>query len=74
MGSAERVANEIQKWHESGAMDMFMIRQDHPHGIKDFIELVVPILQECGLFHTEYEAETLRGHLEVPNPPFRKVI
>ncbi|WP_266204997.1 LLM class flavin-dependent oxidoreductase [Pontibacter kalidii] len=73
MGSAERVANEIQKWYESGAMDMFMIRQDHPHGLRDFIELVVPILQERGIFRTEYEADTLRGHLELPRPDFRKI-
>jgi FMN-dependent oxidoreductase (nitrilotriacetate monooxygenase family) len=73
MGSAERIANEIQKWHEAGAMDMFMIRQDHPHGLRDFIELVVPILQERGIFHTEYESDTLRGNLELPRPAFRKI-
>jgi FMN-dependent oxidoreductase (nitrilotriacetate monooxygenase family) len=72
-GSAERVADQIQQWYEAGAMDMFMIRQDHPHGNRDFIELVVPILQERGLFRTEYEADTLRGNLELPRPPFRKV-
>lgn len=72
-GSAERVANQIQQWYEAGAMDMFMIRQDHPHGIRDFTELVVPILQERGIFRTEYEADTLRGNLELPKPPFRKV-
>ncbi|WP_267267606.1 hypothetical protein [Chryseobacterium formosus] len=54
-------------------MDMFMIRQDHPHGIRDFTEMVIPILQERGIFRTEYEADTLRGNLEIPNPPFRKV-
>jgi len=72
-GSAKRVADQIQQWHEAGAMDMFMIRQDHPHGIRDFAELVIPILQERGIFRTEYEADTLRGHLEIPKPPFRKV-
>jgi alkanesulfonate monooxygenase SsuD/methylene tetrahydromethanopterin reductase-like flavin-dependent oxidoreductase (luciferase family) len=73
MGSAERVATEIQRWYEVGAIDMFMVRQDHPHGLRDFIELVVPILQERGLFHTEYEAETLRGNLGLPKPAFRTI-
>ncbi|UOE34159.1 LLM class flavin-dependent oxidoreductase [Hymenobacter monticola] len=73
MGSAERVATEIQRWYEAGAIDMFMVRQDHPHGLRDFIELVVPILQERGLFHTEYEAETLRGNLGLPKPAFRTI-
>lgn len=72
-GSAEMVADQIQKWHEAGAMDMLLIRRDHPHGLRDFIDLVVPILQDRGIFRTEYEAETLRGNLEIPNPPFRKI-
>jgi FMN-dependent oxidoreductase (nitrilotriacetate monooxygenase family) len=70
-GSAERVATQVQLWYESGAMDMLMIRQDHPHGLKDFIELVVPILQERGIYKTEYEGNTLREHLEIPKPGFR---
>jgi FMN-dependent oxidoreductase (nitrilotriacetate monooxygenase family) len=71
-GSAEKVADQIQKWYESGAMDMLLIRQDHPHGLRDFIDLVVPILQDREIFRTEYEADTLRGHLEIPNPGWRK--
>ncbi|WP_293943989.1 MULTISPECIES: LLM class flavin-dependent oxidoreductase [unclassified Sphingobacterium] len=72
-GSAEKVAEEIQKWHEMGAMDMLLLRQDHPRGLRDFIDLVVPILQDRGIFRTEYETDTLRGNLEIPNPPFRKI-
>jgi alkanesulfonate monooxygenase SsuD/methylene tetrahydromethanopterin reductase-like flavin-dependent oxidoreductase (luciferase family) len=73
MGSAERVATEIQRWYEAGAIDMFMVRQDHPHGLRDFIELVVPILQQRGLFHREYEAQTLRENLGLPIPAFRTI-
>lgn len=72
-GSAERVAAQVQLWYESGAMDMLMIRQDHPHGLRDFIELVVPILQDRGIYKTEYEGDTLREHLEISKPGFRKV-
>jgi FMN-dependent oxidoreductase (nitrilotriacetate monooxygenase family) len=73
IGSAESVAGQIQQWYEAGAMDMFMVRQDHPYGLRDFIELVVPILQARGVFHTDYAADTLRGNLELPRPAFRKV-
>lgn len=73
LGSAERVADQIQQWYEAGVMDMLMIRQEHPYGIRDFIDLVVPILQERGIFRKEYEADTVRGNLELPVPSFRKV-
>lgn len=72
-GAAEKVADQVIEWHEKGAMDLFIIRQDHPHGMKDFIDLVVPILQERGKFRTEYESDTLRGNLGLPKPPFRMV-
>jgi hypothetical protein len=64
----------VQQWYEQGAMDMLILRQDHPDGLRDFIDLVVPILQERGIFRTEYEAETLRGNLELPKPAFREKV
>jgi FMN-dependent oxidoreductase (nitrilotriacetate monooxygenase family) len=73
IGSAERVADDIQQWYEAGAMDMLLLRQEHPRGLQDFIELVVPILQARGLFHTDYEAHTLRGNLGLPKPAFRTI-
>jgi hypothetical protein len=35
-------------------------------GFEDFVELVIPILQERGLFRTDYEGATLRDHLGLP--------
>ena len=72
-GSAEKVADQVQQWYEQGAMDMLILRQDHPHGLRDFTELVVPILQQRSIFRTEYESDTLRGNLELPKPAFRKI-
>ncbi|MEJ5961463.1 NtaA/DmoA family FMN-dependent monooxygenase [Pedobacter immunditicola] len=72
-GSAEKVADQVQQWYEVGAMDMLMIRQDHPYGLRDFIDLVVPILQERGIFRTAYESDTLRGNLGLPKPAFKKI-
>lgn len=67
-GSAEKVADQVQEWYEAGAMDMLLIQQEYPSGLKDFVDLVVPILQERGIFHTEYESNTLRGNLGLPYP------
>lgn len=35
-------------------------------GVREFAEKVVPILQERGIYHTDYEGDTLREHLGVP--------
>jgi len=39
-----------------------------PSGLDDFVNLVVPILQERGLFRLDYEGSTLRDHLELKKP------
>ena len=72
-GSAEKVADEVQEWYEAGAMDHALIQQEYPTGLQDFADLVVPILQDRGIFRTEYESNTLRGNLELPNPESRYV-
>ena len=72
-GSAEKVANQVEEWYEAGAMDMLLVQQEHPTALKDFVELVVPILQDRGIFRTEYESNTLRGNLELPIPEHRYV-
>ena len=43
-----------------------MLIANLPSGLADFVEKVVPILQERGIFRLEYEADTLRGHLGLP--------
>ncbi|MEI2393588.1 NtaA/DmoA family FMN-dependent monooxygenase [Priestia megaterium] len=70
-GSAEKVADQIQHWYEAGAMDLLLIRQEIPSGFDDFIDLVVPLLQERGIFRKEYESNTLRGNLGLPYPENR---
>jgi hypothetical protein len=62
----------MQAWFEAGAADGFMISGAVlPDGLTDFIDHVVPILQEGGVFRREYEADTLRGNLGLPKPPNR---
>jgi len=68
VGSAETVANEIQRWFEGRALDGLNIHAGHPSQFRRFTAEVVPILQERGLFRTEYEHSTLRGNLGLPIP------
>jgi hypothetical protein len=65
-GSAEQVAEMIEEWYNLGAMDLTLFRQEHPEGLHDFIEYVVPILEEKGIFRKEYESITLRGNSGLP--------
>ncbi|MFE3824264.1 NtaA/DmoA family FMN-dependent monooxygenase [Streptomyces sp. NPDC059092] len=60
----EKIADHMQEWFEAGACDGFSLEIDAFHdGIDAFVDGVVPILQERGLFHLDYEGPTLRDHL-----------
>ncbi|UPK42729.1 LLM class flavin-dependent oxidoreductase [Paenibacillus pabuli] len=68
IGTPDQIADQIQEWFEGEAADGFNIRTVVPNGLADFVDLVVPVLQERGLFRTEYEHETLRGNLGLEIP------
>ncbi|NQX71479.1 LLM class flavin-dependent oxidoreductase [Paenibacillus alba] len=70
-GTAEQVADRVQAWFEENAADGFIIAAALPKGLDDFVDLVVPILQERGIYRTDYESDTLRGNLGVPIPANR---
>jgi N-acetyl-S-(2-succino)cysteine monooxygenase len=71
IGTPEQVADRVQHWFEEGAADGFIITAAIPKGLDDFVDLVVPILQERGIYRTEYEADTLRGNLGLSIPANR---
>ncbi len=71
VGSPETIANEIERWFVGRAADGFILRVTRPKDFALFRERVVPILQQRGLFRTEYEHDTLRGHLGLPVPKHR---
>lgn len=71
VGSPQTIANEIQRWFEGRAADGFILRVTRPRDFALFREQVVPLLQARGLFRTEYEHDTLRGHLGLPVPDNR---
>ncbi|MEU4625113.1 LLM class flavin-dependent oxidoreductase [Actinoplanes sp. NPDC023801] len=68
-GTPVQVADTIQHYFENGAADGFNIMPAVlPSGIEAFAATVVPILQERGLFRTEYTGTTLREHYGLPRP------
>ncbi len=69
LGTAEQIANRMQEWFEGKAADGFNVMPPYfPGGLEDFNQKVVPILQERGLFRTEYTGSTLRDHLNIARP------
>ncbi|SEN76267.1 LLM class flavin-dependent oxidoreductase [Paenibacillus sp. OV219] len=68
IGTPEQVADRIEEWFVRGAADGFMLAEAVPNGLVDFVDHVVPLLQQRGLFRTEYEADTLRGNLGLQIP------
>ncbi|MEV8608199.1 hypothetical protein AB0383_09725 [Amycolatopsis sp. NPDC051373] len=69
VGTAEQVADRMQERLLAGAADGFTLMVDMlPSGVHDAVEMLVPQLQRRGLFHTDYEHDTLRESLGLPAP------
>jgi FMN-dependent oxidoreductase (nitrilotriacetate monooxygenase family) len=71
VGSPATVADEIERWFLGRACDGFNYRVTNPADFALFTDRVVPLLQERGLFRTDYRGETLRDHLGLPFPENR---
>ncbi|MBZ9793762.1 LLM class flavin-dependent oxidoreductase [Rhizobium sp. 3T7] len=64
VGSAEQVADCLAAWVLDGGVDGFnLARTVAPESLRDFVDLVVPVLQERGLFKAEYAEGSLRQKL-----------
>ncbi|KOP67905.1 nitrilotriacetate monooxygenase [Bacillus sp. FJAT-18019] len=69
VGTASQLADLMQEWFEDYACDGFNIMPPVlPGDLDDFVNLVIPVLQERGLFRTEYSGSTLREHLGLARP------
>ncbi|KSZ56033.1 nitrilotriacetate monooxygenase [Rhodococcus pyridinivorans KG-16] len=67
VGTAEQVADHLQEWFEADAADGFMLNfDDFSTGIGGFVDHVVPVLRERGIFPDRYEGSTLRDHFGLP--------
>ncbi|WP_411342449.1 LLM class flavin-dependent oxidoreductase [Paenibacillus sp. WLX1005] len=71
IGTAQHIADQLEEWFLAGAADGFIVGGGTPNGLGEFIDQVVPLLQEKGLYRTDYEHSTLRGNLGLPAPENR---
>jgi len=69
VGTPIQIANEMEMWFKEKAADGFMLQFPLlPGGLEDFVDHVVPLLQEKGIFRLDYEGDTLREHLGIEKP------
>jgi FMN-dependent oxidoreductase (nitrilotriacetate monooxygenase family) len=69
IGTPAAVAAELEEFVRHGAADGFiLVPHLTPGGLDEFVDRVVPLLQERGVFRTEYEGTTLRSHLGLSDP------
>ncbi|MFJ8625695.1 LLM class flavin-dependent oxidoreductase [Kitasatospora sp. NPDC093550] len=69
VGSPATVAARIDEFVQQDAADGFiLVPHLTPGGLDEFVDRVVPLLQERGVFRTDYTGPTLRDHLGLPVP------
>jgi len=72
VGSPATVAEALDRYVQADAADGYiLVPHLTPHGLDRFVDDVVPLLQERGVFRADYEGTTLRDHLGLARPPGR---
>ncbi|KPN13003.1 nitrilotriacetate monooxygenase [Bacillus australimaris] len=72
IGTPEQLADVMETWLVEEAADGFNVMPPLlPEGLDVFVDRVVPILQERGLFKTDYTGQTLRENLGLTEPKNR---
>lgn len=68
-GTPAQIADQMERWLKEGGADGFTFIPRHfPGELDDLVDLVIPELQNRGLFRKEYEGRTLREHLGLARP------
>jgi FMN-dependent oxidoreductase (nitrilotriacetate monooxygenase family) len=69
VGAVEQVADLMEDWLKQEAADGFnLMTLSLPGGYTDFVDGVVPELQQRGIYRTAYEGKTLRENLGIARP------
>lgn len=69
VGTAAQVAEKIDTFVQNDGSDGFIIGSHLvPSGLDEFVDRVVPLLQDRGVLRTEYTGATLRDNLGLPVP------
>jgi alkanesulfonate monooxygenase len=72
VGTPATIADAMEEWLYGEGSDGFNIMFPYlPGGLDDFVDKVVPVLQDRGLFRRDYEGKTLRENLGLPRPENR---
>jgi FMN-dependent oxidoreductase (nitrilotriacetate monooxygenase family) len=71
VGSPRTVADEIERWFVGRAADGFILHVTVPSEFTRFTDEVLPLLRERGLARSDYQEDTLRGHLGLAIPENR---
>jgi len=72
VGTPVQIADLIEQWFRSGAADGFNVMPPaFPDGFDVFLDEVLPILRQRGLFRSEYAGSTLREHYGLTRPESR---
>ncbi len=68
-GTPEQIADRMEDWFVSCACDGFNVMPPYlPDGLDEFVDKVIPLLRQRGIFRTEYSGRTLREHLGLKRP------
>lgn len=66
VGSPEQVADQMEHiWRETGCYGYNMTPTVMAGSVEDFVDQVVPILQQRGIYRTEYAGTTFRANLGI---------
>lgn len=68
VGTPARIADALQNWFESEGADGFVLFETLPGQLDLFVQHVIPLLQDRGLFHRDYEHATFRENLGLAYP------
>ena len=69
IGTPEQIADQMETWFTQGAANGFNVMgASLPSGLATFVQTVVPILRERGLFRRQYTGATLREHYGLRRP------
>ncbi|WP_102346202.1 LLM class flavin-dependent oxidoreductase [Bacillus sp. Marseille-P3661] len=64
VGTPDRIADIMEEWVSEAGVDGFNIAYAiTPGTFKEFVEYVIPVLQDRGVVQREYTSTTLRGNL-----------
>lgn len=63
VGTPEQIADKLEQWQNAGVDGVNQIIQYFPQSAEDFVEHVIPVLQERGLAQKEYGTGTLRERM-----------